>query len=126
MLRGGSPRRAPRSTLKQWPEYRGSRNSVQNFLVDDVVADGFAVGRSECSAPRRSPCGRPFAGDAGDVRRGDEVGQGQERIILRRRLLVKDVERGTGDAVGPQRVDPFGNGFDLIEFSGSGYDNLQR
>jgi len=23
-------------------------------------------------------------------------------------------------------ADPFGNGFDLIEFSGPGYDNLQR
>jgi len=22
--------------------------------------------------------------------------------------------------------DPFGNGFDLIEFSGSGYDNVER
>ena len=23
-------------------------------------------------------------------------------------------------------ADPFGNGFDLIEFSGPGYDNIQR
>jgi hypothetical protein len=40
----------------------------------------------------------------GDVWRGDEVGQRQERVVLRGRLFDEDVELGPGDAVVLQGV----------------------
>src|SRR6516164_6763886 len=81
------------------------RSSVEHFLVDDVVADRLAVEHGENVLHRgdthavdclaRHPC---------DMRCGDKVRQGEERIVRRCRLLVEDVECGTRDAVRLQRV----------------------
>src|SRR5205823_4854393 len=79
--------------------------SVEHFLVDDVVADRFAVEDAEnvLDGGDAHAVDR-LAGDASDVRGGDEVRQGEERVVLRGRLLVEDVERGAGDAVRLQHV----------------------
>src|SRR5439155_24413692 len=66
----------------------------QYFLVDDVFAVGLAVEDREDVLHRddRHAVDR-LARHPGDVRGSDEVGQGQERILLRRRRLDEDVER---------------------------------
>src|SRR5579864_2191138 len=79
--------------------------SPQHFAVDDVVAVGLAVEYAEevLHGGDGHAVDR-LAGDPGDVRGGDEVVEGQERVVLWRRLLDKDVECGAGDAVRLQRV----------------------
>ena|SRR5580693_3051697 len=78
---------------------------VEDFLVDDVVADRLAVEDAEDIFDRDDAHAVDrLARDAGDVRGGNEARQGQERVVLRGRLLIQDVERGAGDAVRVQHV----------------------
>src|SRR5688572_15146247 len=54
---------------------------AKHFLVDDVIADRLAVEHRQDVLHRhhRHAVDR-LAGDAGDVRRRDEVGEGQQRV----------------------------------------------
>ena len=78
---------------------------AQHFLVDDVVADRLAVEHAEdvLDGGDAHAVDR-LARHTGDMGGGDEIGQGQEGVVLRGRLLVKDVERSAGDPVRLQRV----------------------
>ena len=73
---------------------------AEHFAVDDILAVGLAVEHAEevLHGGDRHAVDR-FAGDPGDMRGGDEILQGQERVVLRRRLLDKDIECGAGDPV---------------------------
>ena len=58
--------------------------SAEHFPVDDVVADRLAVEYAQdvLHGGNAHTVDR-FARDAGDMRGGNEIGQGQQRIVLR-------------------------------------------
>ena len=49
-----------------------------------------------------------FFGGAADVRRGQQIGRGEDRIALFSRLRVKHVEPGAGDFAGFKTCDECG------------------
>ena len=95
-----SPSRRYTSSPSLSPEGGEGLRSVQYFAVYDVFAIGLAVEDAQNVLHRgythAVDC---LARDAGDMRCGNEVRQGQERIVLGRRLFNKHVKRGAGDTV---------------------------
>src|SRR6516225_7878034 len=78
---------------------------IQHFRVDDVVADRLAVEHAQ----NVLHCGNAhaidrFAGDPSNMRCSNKIRQGQQRVVLRGWLLVKNIECGTGDAVRLQHI----------------------
>src|SRR5277367_1559640 len=69
------------ATKRNQPECAAAGTLVQDFLVNDVVADRVAVEDAEdvLDGGNAHTVDR-LAGDAGDMRGGDEVRQGQERV----------------------------------------------
>src|ERR1700694_4083236 len=84
---------------------RNHLRSTEHVLIDDVLADRFAVERAQDIA--RGLLAHPvdrFPRHACDMRRHDDVGKLKQRMAGRRRLLLENIEPGAGKLAGHQRV----------------------
>src|SRR5436190_4520570 len=94
-----------RKSLSFGADMRSRLASAENFPVDDILLDQVAIEGAEdvLGGLQTHPVHR-LARDACHVRRGDDVGELQQRIVLLRRLELEHVEAGACELAGGQRL----------------------
>src|SRR5579863_938153 len=87
------------------PDCKPPPRSAEDILIDDILPDRFAVERAQNVA--RGLLAHAVDGlarHARHVRRHDDIGEFEQRMTARRRLLLENVEAGAGKLAGHQRV----------------------